>query len=223
MQNAVRSTLALLALAGGQVFFAPTVSAADITSASPPAGMVSVLSSARARTQLVAISGGTSIVLVNGFVTPADLKALDSGQMSRGDRYMLIEQATPYAGRQFSKEKFAMIASQARTVDFLAQGKDSANAEMKQQKDSRPSEIRDLSVGDVGTGNVVIDTPTCIARSGRVVMAVKGAQVTERMIVAFVYSNGQIYTTSGYAHDTAADTQWLTTNFLSWLRGICAA
>jgi hypothetical protein len=160
---------------------------------------------------------------VYGFITADDRHKLENGQVSRGDRYILVMQAAQFAGRAMPPALFATIAKQARTVDFLAGARDSVNADLSNRYANAPAALRTMQMGDAGTGTVVIDTPTCIARSGHTVVANQNGQVTERMIVAFVYSDSQVYTTAGYAHDTPADTQWLATDFLNWLRGICGA
>jgi hypothetical protein len=220
MHKALRTALASLALIIGVASEANALTI-NVATVEPPPGLVSAMKNERARTSLANISGGPAMVLVNGFLTPDDLQKLGSGGIPSGNRYILVQQAAQAAGHTYPPAFFASIAAQARKFDFLNSARDSVNAQMDAQKDSRPAKLRDMHVGDTGIGNIVVDTPTCVARSGHAVIAANNQQITVRMIVAFVYANQQIYTTTGYAHDTPADTQWLANDYLSWLRGVC--
>ena len=206
------------------VNFGPDKKAApDVTTAGPPLGLVTAMNSEHARAMLKSLSGGPSVTLLEGFVTADDLQKLDSGETASGNRYALVLQPAQFAGRTFSPAVFASVQAQARKTDSLSISRDYVNAQMEAQKDSRPSAMRDLRINAIGGSNVVIDTPSCIARSGRVVMAFENRQIPVDTIIAFVYADKQLFTASGYAHETPADMQWLANEFLPWLRGICGA
>ncbi len=195
----------------------------DVTTAGPPQGLVTAMNSEHARAILKSLSGGAAVTLLNGFVTADDLQKLDSGGIAEGNRYALVLQPAQFAGRTFSPAVFASVQALARKTDSLSMTRNYANAQMDAQKDSRPSTMKDLHITAIDGGNVVLDTSSCIARSGQVVMAMGDRQVPVDTIIAFVYADNQLFTASGYARKTPADMQWLANEFLPWLRGICGA
>jgi TonB family protein len=195
----------------------------DVTTAAPPQGLVSAMNSEHARAMLKSLSGGSAVTLLNGFVTADDLQKLDSGGIAGGNRYALVLQPAQFTGHTFSPAVFASVRAWARKTDSLSMTRNDANAQMDAQKDSRPGTMKDLHITAIDGGNVVLDTSSCIARSGQFVMAMGDRQIPVDTIIAFIYADNQLFTASGYARKTPADMQWLANEFLPWLRGICGA
>jgi hypothetical protein len=222
MQKALSAALATLAIATS-VAAEDGARAVDVTTVGPPPGLVTAMHSQNARTMLKNLSGGLLTTLINGFVTADDLQRLDSGGIARGNRYALVLQPAQFTGRAFTPASFASLQSQLRQVDPVVTMRNDVNAQEDAQKDSRPAMIRDLHIISARADGIVLDTSTCTARSSRSVVAIGNQQITVYTIIAFVYANQQMYSASGYAIDTPADTHWLADDYLPWLRGICGA
>jgi hypothetical protein len=166
---------------------------------------------------------GPGLELVDGFVTTEDGKNVEAGKLPQGNRYIMISRYQDPAKHFIPAQTFSAVTAKMREGTLLDSTKDSANAEFNKRFAHADDNLKNLHIETLKSGTIVLDLPSCIGQAATVDLGNGSRTVKEVMVTTLARVNGQFFLIATYAHDQPADTQWLSTDAMSWLRGICRA